>query len=150
MRYINHQFHNTNSYLNNTNDASACQRQPYVPCTPSRGGLLTMIHSTIQFLGNITKMPTPINLSRSLPLIICYYSHLYAHPPQRHPLNSWDEQTITHNLLNYPLYHFLMVGDFKEDIFLGGHLHHGTHTSPTPTNLDWHHFTKHLPTIPCS
>lgn len=82
---------------------------------------------------------TSLLISNQLLLFTCI-----CPPPQRHPLNSWDEQVITHNLLNHPLYRFLLVGDFHEDIFLGGRLHHGTHTSPTPTNVEWHHFTKHL------
>ena len=107
-----------------------------------------MIHSTIHFPCNITKIPTPSNLSPYLQLLYvkkipspinCYYSQLHGHPPKDIHL---IHVIITCTLLNRPLHLLLMVGNFTKVIFLGGHLHHGTHTSRTMTNVDWQHFIQ--------
>ena len=40
-----------------------------MPYTPGRGGLLTFIHAKYAFPGNVTKIPTPTNISPYLQII---------------------------------------------------------------------------------
>ena len=54
---------------NNTFDAITCLTCPYIQYTPFRGALIAMIHKTIAFSSNITKLKTPIELTTYLQII---------------------------------------------------------------------------------
>ena len=85
--YIQNLFPRYKLIFNNTHALTRCihQRMPY---TPGRGGLLTLIHNKYAFLGNITKIPTPANISSYLQIIqkkqpilttMDTHPHVYAH-----------------------------------------------------------------------
>ena len=67
-KYIQNIFLEYKLIFNNTHALTRCiqQRMPY---TPGRGGLLTLIHNKYAFPGNITKIPTPANISPYLQII---------------------------------------------------------------------------------
>ena len=67
-KYIQNLFPEFKLIFNNTHALTRCiqQRMPY---TPGRGGLLTLIHNKYAFLGNVTKLFTPANISPYLQII---------------------------------------------------------------------------------
>ena len=46
-----------------------CLRCPYIQYAPTRGGLITMIHESIAFFNNITKITTLVELIPYLQII---------------------------------------------------------------------------------
>jgi hypothetical protein len=77
-KYIQNLFPEFKLLFNNTHALTRCiqQRMPY---TPGKGGLLTLIHNKYAFPGNITKLPTPSNISPYLQIIKI----------NNHPLTPW-------------------------------------------------------------
>ena len=67
-QYIQNLFPDFKLIFNNTHALTRCiqQRMNY---TPGRGGLLTLIHKKYAFPGNVTKIPTPVNISPYLQMI---------------------------------------------------------------------------------
>ena len=61
-KYIQRLFPDYKMIFNNTHAFTRCiqQRLPY---TSTRGGLLTLVHKTYTFPGNISKIPTPRHIS---------------------------------------------------------------------------------------
>lgn len=48
-KYFNKLFPNYTLIFNNTHSPTTCARRPYLPYTPNRGGVLTMIHKNMHF-----------------------------------------------------------------------------------------------------
>ena len=67
-KYIQNLFPQYKLIFNNTHALPRCiqQRMPY---TPGRGGLLTLINTKYAYPGNITKIPTPKEISPYLQII---------------------------------------------------------------------------------
>jgi hypothetical protein len=62
-----------------------------MPYTPGKGGLLTLIHDKYAFLGNITRIPTPTDISppnnmNKQPTIktMANHQHIHAHTLRRY------------------------------------------------------------------
>ena len=68
VKYIQNLFPQYKLIFNNTHALTRCiqQRMPY---TPARGGLLTLINKKYAYPGNITKIPTPAEISPYLQII---------------------------------------------------------------------------------
>ena len=75
-KYIQNLFPHYKLIFNNTHALIRCIQQR-IPYTPARGGLLTLINQKYTFPGNITKIPSPANISPYLHII-----HVKNHPLQ--------------------------------------------------------------------
>ena len=126
-KYIENLFPNHKLIFNNTHLSTNLihQRRTHIP----RGGLLTLVHKNYAFPGNLTKIPTPHNISPYLqiiqinnqPLQSWLLLHLYM------PTNEDDirlipelQTNITSNIQKYPNHIHILYGDFNRDIaFIG-------------------------------
>lgn len=114
--------------FNNTHTLTCCF-QHHLPCTPSRGGLLTLINYKYAFFGNITKIPTSPQISPYLQL-----THIKNHPlppwllinlymPSHQDdlaLISIVQQHITTQLTTHTNHTIILRGDFNRNIGLIG------------------------------
>ena len=127
-KYIQNLFPHHKLIFNNTHALTRCIQQR-IPYTPARGGLLILINQKYTFLGNITKIPSPINISPYLQII-----HI-----KNHPLQPWliihlympshiedirliptIQQTIREQIDAHPNHTYILCGDFNRDIALIG------------------------------
>ena len=93
------------------------------------GGLLTLIHNKHTILGNLSKLPTPTNISPFLQIIrvanqafqpwlqINMYMPSYE---EDLPLIPNIQNTITHQINAHPCYTYILCGDFNRDVALIG------------------------------
>lgn len=119
-------------------------RKPYVQYAPTRGGLITMVHKSIVFADNNTKLPTPIELTPYLQLITIsnkplnptFILHIYipTHEEDKH-LIPLIYETIELTINNHPTHSPILVGDFNQDIFLNGRT--TQHNTIAPSRDDW-------------
>lgn len=65
VRYINHLFLEYHILYNNSHDALTCQQRQYVPFTPTIGGVLIIKHNKVYTLDYVTKIQSPIEISRT-------------------------------------------------------------------------------------
>ena len=121
-----------------------------MPYTPGRGGLLTLIHNKYAFPGNITKIPTPANISPYLQIIRIHNQplqpwlliHIYM-PTHLEDIRLIPiiKTTIT-NQINAHLDHIhIMCGDFNRDIALIGRQNDNLNTPPQEEDIQWRTFT---------
>jgi hypothetical protein len=68
-KYLNKLFPNYALTFNNMHAKTTCNRRPYIPYKPHKGGLLTMIHKNYNFPRNIKKIPSPPDISPYLQII---------------------------------------------------------------------------------
>ena len=151
-KYIQNLFPEFKLIFNNTHALTRCiqQRMPY---TPGRGGLLTLIHKTYAFPGNITKIPTPTNISPYLqiikinnhPLIPWLIIHMYM------PTHLEDiyliphlKNEITNQITINPNHIYTLCGDFNRDIALRGRQNNNINTPPQEEDYQWKKFTASL------
>ena len=137
-KYIQNLFPEFKLIFNNTHALTRCiqQRMPY---TPGRGGLLTLIHNKYSFPGDITKIPTPANISPYLqiikinnhPLTPRLIIHMYM------PTHLEDicliphlKTEITNQITLHPNHTYAVCGDFNRDIALRGRQNNLTNTPP--------------------
>ena len=76
-KYIQNLYPQYKLIFNNTHALTRCIQQR-IPYTPARGGLLTLINHKYAFPGNITKIPSPANISPYLQTIhikTIHYNH---------------------------------------------------------------------------
>jgi hypothetical protein len=124
-----------------------------MPYTPGRGGLLTLIHKKYAFSGNVTKIPTPANISPYLqiikinnhPLIPWLIIHMYM------PTHLEDicliphlKNEITNQITINPNHIYTLCGDFNRDIALRGRQNNNTNTPPQEEDYQWKFFTATL------
>ena len=111
-KYIQNLFPQYKLIFNNKHALTRCihQRMPY---TPGRGGLLTLIHNKYAFPGNITKIPTPANISPYLQVIRIH----------NQPLQSW---LLIHTYMPTHLEDILLIPTIKTTITnqINAHLDH--------------------------
>ena len=151
-KYIQNLFPEFKLIFNNTHALTRCiqQRMPY---TPGRGGLLTFIHHKYAFPGNVTKIPTPANISPYLqiikinnhPLIPWLIIHMYM------PTHLEDtciiphlKNEITNQITIHPNHIHTLCGDFNRDIALRGRQNNNTNTPPQEEDFQWKNFTTSL------
>ena len=137
-KYIQNIFLEFKLIFNNTHALTRCiqQRLPY---TPGRGGLLTLIHKKYAFPGNISKIPSPINISPYLqiikinnhPLLPWLIIHMYM------PTHLEDtcliphlKNEITNQITIHPNHIYILCGDFNRDIALRGRQNNNINTPP--------------------
>ena len=124
-----------------------------MPYTPGRGGLLTLIHNKYAFPGNVTKIPTPINISPYLQIIRIdnqllqpwLIIHMYM------PTHLEDIQlipniktTITNQITAHPHHVYTLCGDFNRDIAMIGRQNDNFNTPPQEEDFQWRIFTTSL------
>ena len=138
--------------FNNTNALTRCiqQRMPY---TPGRGGLLTLIHNIYAFPRNVTKIPTPANISPYLqiikinnhPLLPWLIIHLYM-PTHLEDicLIPYIKTAITNQIIAHPNHTYILCGDFNRDITLNGKKNYNINTSPQEEDIQWKYFINSL------
>ena len=127
-KYIQNLFPQYKLVFNNTHALTRCIQQK-TPYTPARGGLLTLINQKYAFPENITKTPSPANISPYLQII-----HIKNHPLQSWlmlhiymPLHIEDirlipiiQQTIRIQIDSHPNHTHILCRDFNRDIALVG------------------------------
>jgi exonuclease III len=151
-KYIQNLFPEYKLIFNNTHALTRCIQQR-IPYTPGRGGLLTLIHNKYAFPSNITKIPTPTNISPYLqiirinnqPLQPWLLIHIYM------PTHLEDTQlipniktTITNQISAHPNHTYTLCGDFNRDIALIGRQNDNHNTLPQEEDLQWKNFTTSL------
>ena len=151
-KYIQNLFPEYKLIFNNTHALTRCiqQRMPY---TPGRGGLLTLIHNKYAFPGNITKIPTPANISPYLqiikinnhPLLPWLIIHMYmpTHLEDTHLIPCLKTE-ITNQITTNPNHTHILCGDFNRDIALTGRLNNHNNTPPQAEDIQWKNFTTTL------
>lgn len=124
-----------------------------MPYTPGRGGLLTLIHNKYAFSGNITKIPTPANISPYLQLIqinnqplqpwliIHLYMPTYREDTQLIP---YIKTIIANQITVHPDHTYTLCGDFNRDIALIGRQDDNLNTPPQKKDMQWKTFTASL------
>jgi hypothetical protein len=152
-KYIQNLFPTYKLIFNNTNTPTRCLNMRGIPFTPSRGGLLMLIHKTYAYPGNIHKIPTPAPISPYLQIITI----------TNHPLQPWlflnlympshDEDlplildiqaTITQTITQHINHIIILCGDFNRDIALVGRHHDNEFTPPQDQDQAWKDFTNSL------
>ena len=127
-KYIQNLFSQYKLIFNNTHALIKCIQQR-IPYTPAREGLLTLINQKYAFPGNITKIPSPANISPHLQII-----HI-----KNYPLQPWViihlympshiedirliptiQKTIKRLIDTHPNHTYILCGDFNRDIALIG------------------------------
>ena len=151
-KYIQHLFPQYKLIFNNTHALTRCihQRMPY---TPGRGGLLTLIHNKYAFRGNITKIPTPANISPYLqvihinnqPLQPWLIIHMYM-PTHIEDIRliSNIKDTIANQITAHPHHIYTLCGDFNQDIALIGRQNDNLNTPPQEEDIHWRTFVTSL------
>jgi hypothetical protein len=158
-KYLQRIFPQYKMIFNNTNTPTQNRRIYGQQNNNPRGGLLILIHQQYAFPGNITKIPTTINVSPYLqiikitnhPLTTFFLIHLYmlTHIEDT-PLIFIIQTTIFNHIHNNPLNNVILCGDFNRDIALIGKQHGTTITDLTQQDQEWRQFTNslHLQYIP--
>ena len=152
IKYIQNLFHEYKLIFNNTHALTRCiqQRMSY---TPGRDGLLTLIHNKYAFPGNVTKIPTPTNISLYLqiikinnhPLLPWLIIHMYmpTHLEDTHPI-PYLKTAITDQINAHPNHIHTLCGDFNRDIALTGRKNYNNITLPQEEDIQWKNFTTTL------
>ena len=151
-KYIQNLFPEYKLIFNNTHALTRCIQQ-IMPYTPGRGGLLTLIHNRYASPGNITKIPTPANISPYLqiikihnhPLLPWLIIHIYmpTHVEDTHfiPLLKTE---ITNQITTHPNHIHILCGDFNREIALIGRQNNHNNTPPQEEDIQWKNFTMTL------
>ena len=142
---------------NNTLDALTCIRHLCIQYTPARGGLITMIHKSIIFSCNITKITSPIEptlylrtsaiTNKALIPIVLINLYMPTHEENIHT-NSYTQQKIKQILTTHWKHFPFLIGDFNQDIILIGHHIQHSLTQPTNEDIEWEIFTLDLQFTP--
>ena len=151
-KYIQNLFPQYKLIFNNTHTLTRCIQQR-IPYTPARGGLLTLINQKYAFPGNITKIPSPVNISPYLQII-----HINNHPIQPWlmihlymPSHNEDlrlipiiQQTIRIQIDAHPNHTYILCGDFNRDIALIRRQNEQRLTPPQEEDLAWNIYVESL------
>ena len=123
-----------------TNTKNLGRKHQYAKDEPPWGGILTMIQKYIYTPENITKIPTPANISPYMqelnisnkPLTSFLIMNLYM-PSYLQDLNLIPDIILQISILikRHPAHKTILTGDFNRDIFLQGHIHKDIPQTPT-------------------
>lgn len=112
-----------------------------------------MLHKDIYSTDNVTKIPTPNNISPYLqaikisnkPLTPLIIINLYM-PSHINdiPLISKIKNQIQTLTKNHHPHNIILAGDFNRDILLQGHIHEGTLQTPNQEDKEWTQFLQNL------
>ena len=151
-KYIQNLFPHYKLIFNNTHALTRCIQQR-IPYTPTRGGLLTLINQNYAFQGNITKIPSPANISPYLQTIYVknYPSQLWLLIHLYMPSDIEDitliptiQQTISIQIDAHPNHTYILCGDFNRDIALIGRQNEQRFTPLQEEDLLWNTYTESL------
>ena len=144
-------FHTTNFFLTtHIITRGTRQRMTY---RGYRGGLLLLIHKKHAFPGNLTKVPTPAEMSTFLqiirianqPLQPWLLLNLYMPSHEEDiPLIPIIQHTITYQVNLHPNHTYILCGDFIRDIALIGRQNDQQTTPLQPKDHLWRSFTTSL------
>ena len=156
--YIQRLFPHYKLFFNNTHNITRVTRQR-MTYRGYRGGLLLLIHNTHAFPGNLSKIPTPANISPFLQI-----THIANQPLQPWllinlympfheddiPLIPTIQNTITNQINLHPNHTYILCGDFNRDIALIGRQTDQQNTPPQLEDHLWRSFTTglHLSYVP--
>ena len=151
-KYIQNLFPHYKLIFNNTHALTRCIQQR-IPYTPVREGLLTLINQKYAFLGNITKIPSPANISPYLQIIHvknCLLQpwliiHLYmpSHIEDTRLIPT-IQQTIRIQIDAHPNHTYILCGDFNRDIALIGRYNEQRFTPPQEEDILWNIYVESL------
>jgi hypothetical protein len=128
-KYIQNLFPAYKFFFNNTNTPTRCINRYGLPYTPTRGGLLTLVHNTFAYPNNLLKLLTPAHVSPYLqilhflnpPLTSWLFINFYMSSHMEDlPLIYDIQDIITQQLQQYPNHMVILCGDFNRDIALIG------------------------------
>ena len=151
-RYIQNIFSQYKFIFNSTHALTKCIQQR-IPYTLSRGGLLRLIHTKYAYPNNITKIPTPTNISpylqiihiKNCPLQSWLILHLYM------PTHNEDvglittiQQTIKTQIIAHPNHTYLLCSDFNRDIALIRRQNEHGNTPPNKEDLMSRTYTQNI------
>ena len=149
-KYIQNIFPEYKLIFNNTHALTRCiqQRMSY---TLGRGGLLTLIHNKYAFPGNVTKIPTPTNISPYLqiikinnhPLLPWLIMYMPTHLEDTH-LIPFLKNVISNQITTHPNHIHILCGVFNRDIALTGRQNNNNNTPPQEEDIQWKNFTTTL------
>ena len=118
-----------------------------------RGGLLLLIHNKHAFPDNLSKIPTPADISPFLqitrianqPLQPWLLINLYmpSHEDDL-PLIPTIQANITRQINTHPNHTYILCGDFNRDVALIGRQNDQQTTPPQPEDYLWHSFITSL------
>jgi hypothetical protein len=147
-KYIQNQFHEYKLIFNNTHALTRCMQQR-MSYTPGRGGSLTLIHNKYAFPGNVTKIPTPANISPHLQIIkihnhplppwLIIHMYMPTHLDETH-LIPYLKTTITNQITAHPNHTHILCRDFNRDIALTGRQNNNNNTPPQEDDIQWKNF----------
>jgi len=151
-KYIQNQFHEYKLIFNNTHALTRCMQQR-MSYTPGRGGSLTLIHNKYAFPGNVTKIPTPANISPHLQIIkihnhplppwLIIHMYMPTHLDETH-LIPYLKTTITNQITAHPNHTHILCRDFNRDIALTGRQNNNNNTPPQEDDIQWKNFITTL------
>ena len=150
--YIQRLFPQYKLFFNNTHNITRVTRQR-MTYRGYRGGLLLLIHKKHAFPGNLTKIPTPTEISPFLqiisianqPLQSWLFINLYrpSHNDDT-PLIPLIQNTITNQINLHPNHAYILCGDFNRDVALIGRQNDTQLTPPQDEDHLWRTFTTSL------
>ena len=150
--YIQKLFPQYKLFFNNTHNITRVTRQR-MTYRGHRGGLLLLIHTKHAFPGNLSKIPTPANISPFLqitrianqPLQPWLLINLYMPSHEEDlPLIPIIQNTITNQINTHPNHTYILYGDFNRDIALIGRQNDQQITTPQMEDYNWRAFTTSL------
>ena len=118
-----------------------------------RGGLLTLIHNQQAFPGNLSKIPTPVNISPYLQIIhianqplqpwLLINIYIPSHEEDL-PLIPNIQTTIIEQINPHPDHAYILCGDFNRDIALIGRQNDEQITPSQDEDYQWRAFMDNL------
>jgi hypothetical protein len=124
-----------------------------MPYIPRRGGLLTLIHNKYAFPRNVTKIPTPANISPYLQIIkinnhplppwLIIHMYMPTHLEDTH-LIPYLKIEITNQIIAHSNHIHILCGDFNRDIALTRRQNNNNNTPPQEEDIQWKNFTTTL------
>ena len=152
-QYIQRLFPQYKLFFNNTHNVTRVTRQRMTYRGYRGGLLLLLIHKTHAFPSNLSKIPTPANISPYLqitrianqPLQPWLLINLYMPSHEEDiPLIPTIQNTITNQINFHPNHTYILCGDFNRDIALIGRQNDQQTTPPQTEDHLWRTFTNGL------
>ena len=149
--YIDRKFQNYKIIYNNSNNITQIPHR--YSENKARGGILIMFPKSIHTNENITKIPSPSNISPYLQAIeiknnpitpiLLINMYMPTHPQDLHLLQ--DIQNHIQTLVRtHSTSHTILAGDFNRDILLQGRSSNGITSLPNTNDYEWARFTQNI------
>ena len=151
-KHIQRLFPQYKLFFNNTHNITRIARQR-MTYRGYRGGLLLLIHNKHAFPYNLSKIPTPADISPFLQITrianqpsqpwILINLYMPSHE-EDFPLIPIIQTTITNQITAHPNHTYILCGDFNRDITLIGRQDDQQTTPPQTEDHNWRAFTTAL------